>query len=238
MARYRRFWELAQLVVIAGMFITAGVRWGSVPDRIPIHWNAAGQVDGYGGKFAALLLPPLITLGLYLLLRYLPRIDPARRNYESFADTYLLVRVTLTGYLAFMYLVANLAIGREESVPVGALTMGAVGVLFIVLGGVMGKFRPNWFVGIRTPWTLSSKRSWIETHRVGGRVFIGVGLVTLLGALVGGTWSVALMLVALGIGVVYLIVYSYVVWKHDPDKVPAQEVTPAGEERHPPPASP
>ena len=84
----KRIWEIVQLGIIAAMFIAAAVRWGSVPDRIPTHWNAAGQVDGYGGKFSGLLLMPIITAGLYLLLKYIPRIDPARRNYESFAGTY------------------------------------------------------------------------------------------------------------------------------------------------------
>ncbi|MGC2239766.1 MAG: DUF1648 domain-containing protein, partial [Acidimicrobiia bacterium] len=157
MTKHERAWEIVQLAIIAGMFILAAVRWGSVPDQIPVHWNAAGEVDGYGGKFVGLLLVPIMTAALYPLLKYLPRIDPASRNYETFAGTYLLVRVLLTVYLAFIYVVLNLAIGNEETFPVGELIVAAVGVLFIILGSVMGKFRPNWFAGIRTPWTLTSK---------------------------------------------------------------------------------
>jgi uncharacterized membrane protein len=227
MVEHKRAWEIFQVGVIAAMFIVAAVRWGSVPDRIPVHWNAAGQVDGYGGRFMGLLLLPIITAGLYPLLKYIPRIDPAGRNYESFAGTYLLVRVLLTVYMAFIYVVTNLAIGHEQTFPVGDLIVGAVGVLFIILGGAMGKFRPNWFAGIRTPWTLTSKRSWVKTHRLGGRIFIATGAATMLGALFGGEWAFYAMFIVMLPGLVYLVIYSYVVWRDDPDRVPAQDVTPS-----------
>ncbi|MGA7227194.1 MAG: DUF1648 domain-containing protein [Acidimicrobiia bacterium] len=229
MTKHKRAWEVVQLAIIAGMFILAAVRWGSVPDQIPVHWNAAGEVDGYGGKFVGLLLVPIMTAVLYPLLKYLPRIDPASRNYETFAGTYLLVRVLLTVYLAFIYVVLNLAIGNEETFPVGELIVAAVGVLFIILGSVMGKFRPNWFAGIRTPWTLTSKKSWVMTHRLGGRVFIAAGVATMVGALIGGEWAFYAMFIVLIPGVIYLFVYSYLVWRDDPDKVAAQDVTPSDE---------
>jgi uncharacterized membrane protein len=226
--KHRRAWEIAQWGLIAAMFVAAGLRWGSVPDRIPIHWNAAGEVDGYGGKFAGLLLTPIITLGLYLLLKYIPRIDPARQNYETFAGTYLMVRVVLLVYLAFVFGVTLLAIGREESFPTGDLITGSVGVLFVLLGGMMGKFRPNWFAGIRTPWTLTSKLSWTKTHRVGGPIFIVTGVATMVGAFVGGVWAIYAMFGVMIPGIVFLVAYSYFVWRDDPDRVAAQDVSPAG----------
>lgn len=227
MVEHKRAWEIFQLALIAAMFVVAAVRWGSVPDQIPVHWNAAGEVDGYGGKFVGLLLLPIITAALYPLLRYIPRIDPARRNYESFAGTYLLVRVLITVYMAFIFVVTNLAIGNEETIPVGDLVIGSVGVLFIILGGAMGKFRPNWFAGIRTPWTLTSKRSWMRTHRLGGRIFIATGLATMVGAVVGGEWAVYAMFIVMLPGIVFLFAYSYFVWRDDPDKIAAQDVTPS-----------
>lgn len=215
----RWFWEAVQIGLIVAMFAVAAIRWMSVPDRIPVHWNAAGQVDGYGGRFEGLLLMPLIAVGLYLLLLLIPRVDPARRNYAAFAGTYLLVRVSLVVYLAFLALVTQLAIGREESVPVGSLVFGAVGVLFIVLGGAMGRLKPNWFAGIRTPWTLSSTRSWEATHRLGGRLFIGAGVLTVVAAVVGGSAAVITMVAVMIVVLVVLTVYSYRVWRDDPDKV-------------------
>ncbi len=222
-----RRWEWLQLGIIGAMFLTAAIRWGNVPDQIPIHWNAAGEVDGYGGRFSGLLLMPLIALGLYLLLRYIPRIDPARANYENFANTYLTIRVVFLVYMAFIYFVLNLAIANEENVAVDKFIFGAVAVLFLILGGAMGKFRPNWFVGIRTPWTLTSKKSWVKTHRAGGWVFIAAGLTMLGAALIDGELAIYVMMGVLLGGVVGLVVYSYFVWRDDPDKVPAQETLPA-----------
>lgn len=220
-------WEWLQWGVIGAMFITAAVRWGSVPDQIPIHWNAAGEVDGYGGRFSGLLLLPLIALGLYLLLRYIPRIDPARANYENFARTYLTIRIVFLVYMAFIYFIMNLAIANEENVAVDKFIIGAIAVMFLILGGAMGKFRPNWFVGIRTPWTLSSKRSWVKTHRAGGWVFIASGVAMLAAAFVDGELAIYVMLGVLLVGIIGLVVYSYVVWRDDPDKVSAQETAPA-----------
>jgi uncharacterized membrane protein len=223
--RHRGLWEVIQVGLIVVMFSVAAVRWGSVPDRIPVHWNAAGEVDGYGGKVEGLLLVPLLAVGIYLLLLAIPRIDPARRNYEAFAGTYLLLRVSLLAYLAFLMFITQLSIGREESIPVGQLIFGAVGVLLIVLGGAMSRIKPNWFAGIRTPWTLSSTRSWDATHRLGGRLFVGVGVATGIASVIGGTVAVITMLVGIvAVGVV-LTVYSYRVWRDDPDKTQLESGT-------------
>ncbi len=229
--RSRWLWEAVQIGLIVAMFAVAALRWGSVPDRIAVHWNAAGEVDGYGGRFEGLLLMPLVAVGLYLLLLLIPRIDPARRNYAAFEGTYLLLRVSVVVYLTFLAMVTELAIGREESVPVGKLVFGAVGALFIVLGGAMGRLRPNWFAGIRTPWTLSSTRSWEATHRLGGRLFIGAGVATVVAAVIGGPAAVITMVVAMIAVVVVLTVYSYRVWRDDPDKVALSSGTRGGGKR-------
>ena len=213
-----RVWESIQLAFIAGMFVTAALRWNYVPDRLPVHWNAAGEVDGYGGRFTALALLPLIAAGVYLLLKYLPRVDPARANYARFAGAYLTVRVVVIVYLAFVYLVTNLAIGNEESIPVGDLLFGSIGILLIILGVAMRGFEPNWFAGIRTPWTLTSRLSWTKTHAAGGWVFIASGVAALGGALIGGVWAVAVMLATLLPGVLGLVVYSYLIWRGDPNR--------------------
>jgi uncharacterized membrane protein len=220
-------WEGIQLGIIAAMFVAAAIRWPSLPERIPVHWDASGQVDGYGGKFVGLLLLPMIAVGLYLLLRFIPRIDPARANYESFAGTYLLIRVVLMLYLGYFYLVMNLALGEPEGFPFDQLVYGAVAVLFIVLGAAMGKIRPNWFAGVRTPWTLSSKLSWVKTHRIAGWVFIASGAVTGIAAVFSGPAAFVVMMATILPGTAFLFVYSYWVWRDDPDRVAAQDTTPA-----------
>lgn len=218
--------ELPQWLILVAMFVAAAALWPSTPRRVPVHWNASGQVDGYGGRFAGLLLLPLIAIGIYLLLLFIPRIDPGKANYSQFAGTYLMVRFTVLVLMASFYAFSLLAI-RGAKIDVTRAFIGAIAVMFIVLGNVLGKVRPNWFVGVRTPWTLSSKRSWVRTHRLAGWLFALVGLLFLALALAGiGPAIVWVLIAVLGVMTTFLVVYSYIEWRHDPDKTPPTGTSP------------
>lgn len=209
--------ELPQLALVAGLFAVAALVWPWVPDRMPIHWNLQGEVDGYGGKFVGLLLLPLTCLGLYLLLLVLPRIDPGYRNYQSFATAYSAIRISLLLFMAAVYAVVVLvALGNRVNMStVIGLSMAA---LFVVLGVFMPQIRPNWFVGVRTPWTLSSPLSWTKTHRLAGRLFVGIGLAMAAWAIVPSPWMFALAMSLAGVSVVWIVVYSYLVYRKDPNR--------------------
>jgi uncharacterized membrane protein len=219
--------EVPQLAILGAMFAMAAATWSSAPDQIPVHWNAAGDVDRYGGKFEGLLLLPLMATGMYLLLRFVPRVDPGRANYAGFAPTYALIRIATLVVMAAIYAVMHMWL-RGREVSINAVVPSLIGALFIVLGATMGKLRPNWFVGIRTPWTLSSKTAWVRTHRIGGWLFILQGLALMMlvpffeprlafRVLIAGAVTIAL----------WSLVYSYIVWRGDPDKVPPAGTTPA-----------
>jgi len=217
--------ELPQLLLITGMFVVAAVTWSVVPDRIPVHWNLAGEVDRYGGKFEALLVIPLMTLALYLALYFAPRIDPGYANYQRFAKTYAVIRIAIVAFMSIVYGTMQLsAIGHQVSI--NTVIPFAVGVLFVVLGNMMGKIRPNWFVGIRTPWTLSSKASWNKTHRVGGWLFILMGLSIAASGLIRTAWAYVVMAIVVASALVWMIVYSYLVWRDDPDRIPPAGTSP------------
>ncbi len=219
--------ELPQLMLIAGMFVLATVYWSSAPEQIPVHWDISGRVDRYGGKFEGLLLLPLLALGLYLLLLFLPRIDPRRSNYARFRNAYLTVRVAILVFIALIYGFMLLWLGGIRLNP-SVVVPAMIGVLFVALGIPMGKIRPNWFVGIRTPWTLTSELSWRKTHRLGRWVFILAGVVFLASSLASalGASSTTTIpwigLVLLLAAVLFLVVYSYFVWRVDPERVPNQ----------------
>lgn len=224
--------EIPQLLVIAAMFAAGVITLPTAPDNVPIRWNFQGQVTGYAHPAFALFFLPLLAFMIYLLFRFIPLVDPGRANYASFAGAYGLVRWLVTAFLAVVDALIHLAL-RGVPVDVGLVIPLALGLLFVLLGNVMGKLRPNWFVGIRTPWTLSSKRSWTRTHALGGRVFVAVGIVFFLSVLarsVGVARASTLFTVAVGIaliGVVYLTVYSYVVWRSDPERIPPAGTLPA-----------
>lgn len=218
--------ELPQWLLILGMFLLAAATWPGAPERIPVHWNIAGEVDRYGSKVEGLLGIPLLALGIYLLMVVLPRLDPGRANYPRFAGAYTVIRLSLVTLLAVLYGVVHLWI-RGRHVDVATVTPLLVGGLLVVLGSLMGKIRPNWFVGIRTPWTLSSKSAWVKTHRVGGWAFIAMGLATIATGVLRSAWAAGALLVILLGGIGGLIAYSYLAWRDAADKIPPAGTLPA-----------
>ena len=220
--------EAPALALVLLMFALSAWAWPAVPERVPTHWGLDGRPDDWGSRAAGLLITPLVGVGLYLLFLVLPRLDPGRANYERFAGPYLTFRLATLGFVAAMH-VATLAVyfGRAPSPVLFAMPLG--GVALIVAGNMMGKIRPNWFFGVRTPWTLSSKHSWNRTHRAAGWVLIAGGLLFVIAGVVQHAWAVGIALGALALGLVGVIVYSYFEWKADPDKLPPAGTSPAND---------
>lgn len=213
----RRRIPIAALITF--MFLLSAWAWNRVPVRIPVHFDFHGHVDRYGGRPEGLLVMPLASLGLWGLFEVLPRIDPARRGYRAFAGAWTLLQVSLFAFLAFVHvsLIAR-ALGIDLDVT-RAMTLGTA-LLCVVIGSVLGRLKRNWFAGVRTPWTLSSERSWQQTHRLAGRMFVAVGLLAMPVGLLSGPWGLGVLLGGLGIATVVSVVYSWVVWRGDPDRAP------------------
>lgn len=218
--------EWFHLALVVSMFVGSALCWSSAPDRVPMHWNASGEIDRWGGKLEGLFLLPAITLGLYFLLRLIPRLDPGQANYAQFKKSYSIIRFATTGVMVVVHAaVLSYVVGYR--LDMGLVVGVAVGLMMVVIGNVMGKVRPNWFVGIRTPWTLSSKLAWSKTHRVGGWMFMAVGVLIMIAAVFKSSWAIP---VAVGTAIVAslaLVVYSWHVWRNDPDRVPPAGTSPA-----------
>ncbi len=201
------------------MWVAAGLAWPAAPAQIPTHWGLDGQVNGYGGKFEALLLLPLIALLIYLIMLFAPRLDPGRLNYEKFAGAYTVLRLSVVALLAVIYGLI-LAAMRGRSVDMQRMAPLLVGLFIVVIGSVIGKIQPTWFVGIRTPWTLSSRTSWEKTHRAAGKVVMVGGILLAAAGLSGSQATVIAASAVLGAGMLGVIVYSYLVWRAAPDRIP------------------
>jgi uncharacterized membrane protein len=210
--------EIFSWAVIAGMFLLAALSWSAAPDSIPIHWNIQGQVDNYAGKAVGLLLLPCTALGIYLMFLVIPRIDPSRADYGAFGKAFGVKRLSTLVVLAVCEAVLLLWI-RGIHVSVGTVMPLAIGGLFMIIGNYMGKIRPNWFVGIRTPWTLMSRHVWAKTHRMGGWVFIASGALVILAAIFFNTWVWWVLLATGAGGSVWAFVYSYLAWRTAPDRL-------------------
>jgi immunity protein, SdpI family len=221
-------YELPQLLLIAAMFTAAAWAWPQLPERLPIHWNIRGEVDGWGNKFMGLLFLPLMVLGLYFLLLLLPLIDPGKSNYASFQKVYGIIRIAFVTFMAALY-TATLFAAFGRTINMTTIIMPLVGFLFIVLGNFLGKIRPNWFVGIRTPWTLSSQLSWDKTHRLAGWLFIFMGLLCFLIAFFQNIWMLVAVLVIDGLCAIWMVIYSYLVYRNDPHRTPPAGTSPSKE---------
>jgi uncharacterized membrane protein len=202
--------KLIRLAIIAGLLITIAFTiavYPTVPDKVVSHWNAAGQADGYMSKLWGLSLIPLIMTGFVALLTVLPRIDPYKKNYEKFGNWYEgFVLLFILFMLAIQAQIILWSIGYQVSPN---LTMPfLIGSLFIYIGFLLGHAEQNWFVGIRTPWTLSSETVWKKTHELGGKLFKIAGVISFIGVL-AGEYAMWFILVPILSVAVYTVMYSY-----------------------------
>jgi uncharacterized membrane protein len=210
-------WKVDALALgmIAAMFALAAISWSAAPDQIPVHWNWAGEPDRFGGRLEGLLALPLAAAGVYVLLLFLPRLDPRRKNYDAFAGPFATIRTVVIGLLLGLDAVTLLWI-RGERAHVNGLVAAEIGVALLLLGNYLPKVKSNWFVGVRTPWTLSSEASWRQTHRLAGWLFTASGILTVATALAYPDVARTVMLGTLAAAGGTSIVYSYFAWKNDP----------------------
>lgn len=208
----------ATAVVIVGMLAASAWAWDRIPDSVPVHFGIDGKTDRYGSKWEALLVMPGVVTLVGLIMAVVPLIDPRRSNlaqssglyYAAWYGELTVMSVAHAGFIAAaMGLVAN----------VGQILFVVVGGLFILLGNFMGKSRPNWFAGFRTPWTLSSDYSWQQTHRATGWMFMLIGSATIAAGLLFSTMVAALIMIGGALLTVVVGTWmSYAYWKNDPEK--------------------
>jgi len=198
------------LIITAAMTIVA---YPVMPDVVASHWNTAGDLNGTMPKFWGLILVPLLMYGFCALLAVLPRIDPLRKNYEKFGDYYEGFILVFAAFLFFIQLQIILwGLGIHVSPNLAMPVM--IGGLFVYLGFMMEHAEPNWFVGIRTPWTLSSDSVWKKTHQRAGALFKLAGVVSVIGILAGMYAWLFILIPAIAVAV-YTVVYSYVEFRRE-----------------------
>ena len=202
--------KLIRLAIIAVLIVTFSLTiamYPTAPDRIVSHWNAAGEADGSLSKFWGLFLIPFIMTGFVALLAVLPRIDPHKKNYEKFQDYYDgFILLFVLFLLAIQIQIILWSIGYQISPNLTFPVL--IGILFIYLGFLLDHAEQNWFVGIRTPWTLSSKTVWKKTHELGGKLFRIAGVISCLG-IFAGVYALWFVLVpALAVALI-TVAYSY-----------------------------
>jgi uncharacterized membrane protein len=182
---------LIVIATLAGLLL-----WNQLPEQMASHWNVNDQVDDTMPKFWGVFLMPLVTTGMFR---------------EAFNLFIVLI-------IAFMLYIHGLTLAWSigyQNFKMSAAMLPFMGVLFIAIGFMMKKAKRNFFIGIRTPWTLSSDYVWDETHRIGATLFMASGLLTIIGSLFGGMISFWMLFIPLIGSTIFLLVYSYVLYQRE-----------------------
>lgn len=198
--------------LIGGMLLFTAAVYSSLPEQVPTHWNIRGEVDGWSSRTWGALLAPTIALGLWLLLPVLRRIDPRRAHYERFDATFWLLLNVIVMFMAAMHVLSlGAALGWPVDVTRGVLVI--VGLLFAGLGNYLPRLRSNWWMGIRTPWTLDSEAVWRATHRLAGITFVTAGLITVVAAVLPTDQAFKIAMLSLAVGAFIPAAYSYFAYR-------------------------
>ena len=202
-------------LVIAALAVAISIwAYPSLPPRVATHWDLRGTPDGFSSRAWAVALIPIVIIVMTGLFNVLPKLDPRRENYAKFLSSYWLIA---NAVIVFILVAHGMIIttGLGLSVRIDRLMPLGVGLLFVFLGNYLTRVEPNWFIGIRTPWTLSSDTVWRKTHRTAGWLMVLGGLVLASGAFLPGAMLLPLFIVTIVVVAVIPIVQSYVLWKRE-----------------------
>ena len=208
--------EIPYLAVSLLPFVYLAYIWPSLPQSVPMHWNASGEIDRWGDKSETLMIPLLMTGLVYVLFLILPKIDP-KGKLESMGNKLNSFRMILTCFMSVLSLYILYSIKTLNADP--KMLFPLLGLLFAFLGNYMKTMKPNYFIGFRTPWTLENEEVWKKTHKMGGMLwFIGGLLMTFTFLLEGKTQLYTFMAIIVVITIIP-VVYSYLEFQKQKNKI-------------------
>ena len=207
MKKSKRFLYITTIV----SFLCNILIYHRLPSIVPIHFNASWEVDGYAPKYYV-LLAAILPFILCVFMDVLPKIDPKRRKQEQ-ENTYIIMQYLIVLLLLCMnWLTILLALKVLSHINI--VMQLILGIIFILLGNYMPKIRPNYFLGIKNPWTLTNDVVWRKTHRFGGYIFIVFGVICILSSLIENKYNGVIMIITMSLGLIILYIYSYKVYRN------------------------
>jgi len=210
-----RLTSIIVLALIVTALIAGALLWNQLPEQMASHWNENDQVDGTMSKFWGVWMMPLVTLGMFGLFLLIPNIDPLKANIAKFRSTFNLFIALIVAFMLYMHgltFVWNLGF---QNFKMSAAMLPFLGILFIFIGYMLRQAKRNWFIGIRTPWTLSSDSVWDKTHQLGSILFMVSGAFAIFGGLFGGMIAFWLLFVPLIGSTLFLVIYSYILYRDE-----------------------
>lgn len=201
-------------LVILGLallpLVVLGIFWNSLPEQVPMHWNAEGKIDRMGDKIELALLMTIIPLFLYFLLRFIPKIDP-KRNLDSNDKNYFNLRLVLQIFISGLFTFILVMTKYPESTD-SNLILAFIGLGFSGLGYTFKNIKPNYFAGFRTPWTLENPEVWVKTHQMAAKYWMIGGVLIFISYFIFPQ-TIFIFLGITAIITLVPLVYSYIIFK-------------------------
>lgn len=204
--------EMPILAIIVLPFIYLAYIWNELPNKVPMHWNFKGEIDRYGDKSELILIPFLLPLLVYVIFSIVPKIDP-KNKLNKMGNKLQTIKFLLTTFMSILaiFIIYN---AKNQSFSNPNYIILSIGVLYIILGNYFKTIKPNYFIGIRTPWTLENETVWKETHKLGGIFwFIGGILVVVFSLILDKSQNFTIFMIITGMITVVPIVYSYLIYR-------------------------
>ncbi len=205
----RKFTKESLLIIITLIpIVIMAIYWELLPNNLPVQWGISGTPNDYAPKYVW----PLILAGTYLLLLFLPKLDPRSHNYNRFSSSYYIIRLFIQLFSAGACTLALLE-SLNWPLDTGHLIMMGSLLMISIIGNYMTTLKPNWFIGIRTPWTLEDDKVWRKTHKLGGYLWFWGGLLALIIAIISPQVTYPVVIGLLFVISVIPIIYSFILYR-------------------------
>ena len=204
--------EIPLIAIVLLPFIYLAYIWNELPEKVPMHWNIKGEIDRFGNKTELLLIPIFLPLLVYLIFLIVPKIDP-KNKISKMGNKYQHIKILLTTFMSILALFI-IYTAKNQSFANPNYIVLFIGILYIILGNYFKTIKANYFIGIRTPWTLENETVWKETHKLGGKMWFVGGIIVVTSSLIlEKQLNFILFMIITGIIIIVPITYSYFKFK-------------------------
>lgn len=203
--------EIPSILIILLPFIYLAYVWNELPEKVPMHWNINGEIDRYGEKMELVLIPILLPLLIYFIFLVIPKIDP-KNNLNKMGNKFEMIKILLTTFMSILALFIIYS-AKNQSFSNPNYMILLVGIMYIILGNYFKTIKPNYFLGIRTPWTLENETVWKKTHRLGGKLWFIGGIMVVLSSLVfNKEFNFTIFMIVTVIIALVPVLYSFIIF--------------------------
>ncbi|WBX67954.1 SdpI family protein [Tenacibaculum dicentrarchi] len=204
--------EIPLIAIVSLPFIYLAYIWNELPEKVPMHWNIKGEIDRFGEKSELLLIPILLPLLIYIIFLIVPKIDP-KNKISKMGNKYQHIKILLTTFMSILALFI-IYTAKNQSFANPNYIVLLIGILYIILGNYFKTIKANYFIGIRTPWTLENEIVWKETHKLGGKMWFVGGIIVVISSLIlEKQLNFTLFMIITGIITIIPIAFSYFKYK-------------------------